>query len=83
VPATAQLDDLQDDHQDDRQHDHRYRLFDAAGRPLRDCRGQLAQAMRAAGEQQPQQQNAGNGRPDQVGSPAQAMVAGGFVLVQQ
>ena len=82
VERERKLDDLQDDDQDDRQHDHGHRLFEAAGRPLRDRRGQLAQAMRAAGEQQPQQQDAGNRRPQEVGAPAQAMVAGGFVFVQ-
>ena len=57
-------------------------LFKAAGHPLRDRRRQLAQPMRAAQTAQPQQQNAGNRRPQEVGAPAQAMVAGGLVFVQ-
>ena len=32
---------------------------------------------------QPQQHNAGSRRPEEVGAPAQAMVAGGFVFVQR
>ena len=82
VERERKLDDLQDQHQQDRQHDHVHRIVKAAGRPLRDRRRQLAQPMRAAEERQAQQHDAGNRRPQEVGAPAQAMVAGGLVFVQ-
>ena len=63
VEREWQLDDLQDDDQRDRHHDHGHRFFGPAGHPLRERGGELAQAMRAAEQQETQQQNAGNRRP--------------------
>ena len=82
VVGEGKLDDLQDHDQHDRQHDHRHGFVETARQPLRDRRRQFAQPMAAAAERQSQQHDAGKRRPQEVGTPAQAMVFGGFIFVQ-
>ena len=77
-----ELDDLQKDDERDGQRDHRRRFFKAARSPLSEDRGALAQPLRAAGNEQTQQHDAGNRRPSKVGAPAQPVIASRFVFVQ-
>ena len=82
VERERQLDDCQDGDQHDRKQHHGRRLFDSARHPLRQRGGELTQPMRAARQQQDQQQDAGDRRPSEVGAPAQPVVASRFVFVQ-